>query len=326
MPWIKVDDTDYFVNEKGEVRNPKGVISKPPGGRLGIYRNGRYEKFYRIEHYYRASTLGSGAVVDVILPRCLEGEEWKPSPRNERYYVSNRGRVYKARYVGKSGGIKGGLIVEPYIDEDGYVICELGKVHRLVYETFVAKIPKGHSVLHRNGVTVDNYPDNLKVGTPADNHEDRRAHLTQFIGETSPSSVMTMELARQIRAHPLYRGGYGSQRRLAKIFGVHPHNIHTIQSGAYSDRNLERMKRSLRNLIRRESRRGILPKECLVDYLRRLKTWGPITSAIRERVKSYVPKWKDVYASSGVELYMERRRQGVRRLHKRRLDLSVRRS
>ena len=315
MPWVRVEKSDYFVNQHGEVRNPKGIVSKPASGRVGIYKGNNKYDYYTIKNYYIKSILGVGAVLKTKLPKPLQDEIWKEYPLDNKYLVSNRGRAFIKRYLSKAGR-RGGFILESYLDNDGYVHCSLGKMHRLVYITFNGDLAKTDNVLHKNGITIDNTPENLKKGSAYNNHQDRRKHLTQFIGETSPSAIMTIKLASEIRRHKLFK--QGKFKKLAIKYNINPWNISNLQNpDRYSERKLNLMKKSLAKQVRNELKRRILPKECLIDYLKRFKVWGNVPIDLLEGVKNYVPKWKDIYASPGVDLYMERRRTGKRRVFKR---------
>ena len=93
------------------------------------------------------------------------------------YKVNNRGEVFNVKR--NMAKLKGQL----QRSINGYIFYRLGyKVkyaHRLVYETFVGKIPKGMEIMHRNGDRFDNRLDNLDCGTQKQNSTSYSKHLAQ---------------------------------------------------------------------------------------------------------------------------------------------------
>ena len=119
---------------------------------------------------------------------------------------------------------------------DGYgrmrVSGKMAGAHRLAYELFVGPVPDGMHVLH----SCDNRrcvnPAHLRVGTHADNMNDKRLR-GRAAGERNPKAKLTERDALAIREmrrrHPpgnRWRGGPGDF--LARWFGVSHSSISTV--------------------------------------------------------------------------------------------------
>lgn len=107
-------------------------------------------------------------------------EIWKSIKDYPDYEVSNLGRVKSLkRLVKKWNGMRtvNELILKHDTDFQGYDRVRLRInnstkrmfVHRLVYETFINKIPLGHQINHINRIPNDNTLSNLEVVTPREN-------------------------------------------------------------------------------------------------------------------------------------------------------------
>jgi len=73
-------------------------------------------------------------------------------------------------------------------------------VHRLVAEVFHGQPPHpGAHVLHSDGDKNNNVADNLRWGTPADNHADTERHGHRLKGERHPQAKLTEAAVRNIR-------------------------------------------------------------------------------------------------------------------------------
>lgn len=89
------------------------------------------------------------------------------------YEVSNWGRVRSLNY-NHTGKVK---VLKQCKNKDGYLLVDLCKdgkrkncrVHRLVWETFVGKIPEGYELDHRDGDKTNNRLENLKCVTHEEN-------------------------------------------------------------------------------------------------------------------------------------------------------------
>lgn len=101
-------------------------------------------------------------------------EEWKTIDGYSNYMVSNLGRVKSLNFRGNTGKEE---LRKPVINPNGYLVIFLSNVgkqkgfmiHRLVYEAFVGKIPKGKQVNHINEDKTDNRLENLNLMTPREN-------------------------------------------------------------------------------------------------------------------------------------------------------------
>ena len=99
-------------------------------------------------------------------------EQWKVIEEYPNYQVSNLGNV---KSLGNNKTRKEKILKPQY--KKGYLsvtLCKNGKVktfkiHRLVYETFVGKIPKGMQCNHINEKKTDNRLVNLNLMTPKEN-------------------------------------------------------------------------------------------------------------------------------------------------------------
>lgn len=97
-------------------------------------------------------------------------EKWLPVKDYPGYFISNLGRVYstKVNRIMRFGTTK---------KTNGYYIAHFSKnnkakcflVHRLVYETFVGKVPDGLQINHIDENKYNNRLDNLELVTQSQN-------------------------------------------------------------------------------------------------------------------------------------------------------------
>lgn len=119
----------------------------------------------------------------------MRAEEWRPVPGWEALYeVSGAGRVRSLpRTVAGGNGshaVRGGRILQPVPDPDGYAFVSLSNgtakrasVHSLVAAAFLGPRPTPeHEVRHLDGDPANSTLTNLAYGTGAENWEDRRRH------------------------------------------------------------------------------------------------------------------------------------------------------
>lgn len=86
---------------------------------------------------------------------------------DDMYYVSADGDVY-SKYIHR--------LLKHYIDRDGYHRVDIHgkhiKVHKLVYEVWKGKVPKGRQINHKDDNKDHNTYRNLYLGTQRKNIED----------------------------------------------------------------------------------------------------------------------------------------------------------
>lgn len=112
----------------------------------------------------------------------MTDEIWRPIPGwEDRYQVSNFGRVRSRRRRGAPGGLR-----RLANDAFGYRVLSLSRpgarvtkrVHVLVLTAFVGPRPTGHLVRHLDGDPSNNRLSNLAWGTSSENNHDQVRHGT----------------------------------------------------------------------------------------------------------------------------------------------------
>jgi|DEB0MinimDraft_6_1074348.scaffolds.fasta_scaffold03372_3 hypothetical protein len=146
--------------------------------------------------------------------------QWKPIPTYNNYEVSNLGQV-RNKITGKllSQATKKGN--HPY---QRVHLCQDGKakyllVHRLVLEAFVGPCPNGQQCLHLDSNPRNNRLDNLKWGTPVENHS-----TINRSGERNGRSKLTTDDVVFIREYT------GKLKDLVDMFNVSYGYITNIRS------------------------------------------------------------------------------------------------
>lgn len=134
-------------------------------------------------------------------------ENWKKVIGFEDFYmVSSKGRIKR---IAKGGAAQIGKILVKSADPDGYHRIGLTvdsvrvtkKVHRLVAENFLGKIPDGYTVNHKDGDKQNNCMENLEIVSRGANI----AHAFQVIktqnvtGHLNPRAILTDEKVIEIR-------------------------------------------------------------------------------------------------------------------------------
>lgn len=125
-------------------------------------------------------------------------EEWKDVSGWEGLYkVSDLGRVQGPR-----------TILKPHPNKDGYfqvLLFRKGRgtnklVSRLVCEAFHGPPPfEGAQALHRDGINIHNYPDNLYWGTHQQNMDDQQRLNELPVGEDHHRAKLTWSIVVSIR-------------------------------------------------------------------------------------------------------------------------------
>lgn len=151
-------------------------------------------------------------------------EKWKEIPGYEdKYKISNLGNVYSKKYK---------RLLKIQINNGRYKCVSLSKdnkrklhtLHRLIYMTFIGKIPKHLYVCHIDGNNKNNSIDNLKLGTPKENSQDMITHKTVLWGQKSPNAKLTEDDVKYIRKNP----DKLSRNQMAKKFLVSKRTIQFV--------------------------------------------------------------------------------------------------
>ena len=150
----------------------------------------------------------------------LSDQQWKTIPTYSSYEISNYGQV---RRIGSnknlSASTKKGK--HPY---QRVHLCKDGKaryllVHRLVLEAFVGPCPPGYQCLHLDNNPRNNRLDNLKWGTPKENHS-----TIDRTGEKNGKAKLTLADVKYIRAYT------GPLKDLVTQFNVSYKHLTNIRS------------------------------------------------------------------------------------------------
>jgi hypothetical protein len=115
------------------------------------------------------------------------------------------------------------------LNQDGYGRPHVGgkqiMAHRLSYETFVGKIPKGLLVLHKCDNPCCVNPNHLFIGTDMDNQKDMIKKGRKRWGEREPRALLTDDAVKFIRKHGKPKDPKYGWRPLGKRFGVSSETI-----------------------------------------------------------------------------------------------------
>lgn len=95
------------------------------------------------------------------------------------------------------------------------------KVHKLVYEAFVGKIPEGCDVHHLDNNKLNNHFSNLEI---VEMSKHRSLHFT---GENNPRATLTQQEVDEIRK----RYKQETIKQIADSLGISYRNIHRIVRG-----------------------------------------------------------------------------------------------
>jgi hypothetical protein len=144
-----------------------------------------------------------------------------------RYEINENGEIF-SNFLGFFKKRKLTLGIRGYYQ----IILHKGKhskkrpLHRLLYETFVEKIPRGKQINHIDGNKVNNSLENLEVVTPSENalHAFRIGLHQHTIGEKHGQSKLKDRDILKIRR---LSNNY-TQQQIAEIFNVNQATISYI--------------------------------------------------------------------------------------------------
>jgi hypothetical protein len=136
-------------------------------------------------------------------------------PSRPNYEISADGVVRNAR----SGRV---LMARPRQSAVRYyLVTSIGRVHRLLAEALAGRTLQPHElVLHKNGEAFDNRPENLRIGTAAENSRDKIA------SNTNGRRLRNQDI-RDLRALAPHR----SRRELAAQFRISTSHVGAILTG-----------------------------------------------------------------------------------------------
>lgn len=147
-------------------------------------------------------------------------ETWLPLPRDDRYEVSDLGRVRSWASKGRNSHTRAQQprVLKQANGSKGYLAVFPGGrfqlVHRMVLETFRGPCPDGMLACHGNGVRTDNRLENLRWDTPEANCADELLHGTSNRGMANNTAKLTESDVLYIRRSP------EATSVLARRFGV----------------------------------------------------------------------------------------------------------
>ena len=126
-----------------------------------------------------------------------ESVEYRPVPGFPGYRVGNDGSVWSC-WAGRRWHQ-----LRPRTRKGGWLQVQLRRtshyVHRLILAAFVGPCPEGMQCRHLNGVAGDNRLQNLRWGTYAENHCDKKRHGTLPRGIRCYQAVLTEDDVQAIR-------------------------------------------------------------------------------------------------------------------------------
>jgi len=212
------------------------------------------------DHKILTKEFGMISIKEVLKNNCEvifdeTAEYFKECPVSSNYLISNKGRLYSKKRIGRlkedgSGGkIYGGSFPKGEIDKDGYIRVFLTSkdenlrkrfiLHRLVAMTFIPNPENLPVVNHKNGIKLDNSIENLEWTTVTENNrhayktglnsiEESTKRLPRFKGEKHAMSKLTEEDVDKM--FQMYNNG-STKAELAKYFNVTPTTSGRILNG-----------------------------------------------------------------------------------------------
>jgi hypothetical protein len=145
---------------------------------------------------------------------------------NPNYFVTEDGRVWSrhTKKFLKQSTVGGYRQVRLQANKT----VQQPKVHRLVAEAFIGRIPDGMHVCHCDGDRTNNRRDNLRIDTPKGNAADKKKHGTYLAGERIANSKVDDATVLEIRAR-LEAGERG--RHIARDLGLSESIVSKIKRG-----------------------------------------------------------------------------------------------
>ena len=103
-------------------------------------------------------------------------------------------------------------------------------VHRIVYESFVGRIPDGMQINHIDGNKQNNHISNLEVCTPQENVA--HAYMLGLArgGEGESNSMSKVKERQVLQMYDLFELGY-SNKAVGEMFGLHDRYVSLIRHG-----------------------------------------------------------------------------------------------
>ena len=159
-------------------------------------------------------------------------EEWMPWPYDERYEVSNRGRVRSWAVTGRKTRGNRSKLLTPYLTGDAkcqYPTVSINnrniKVHRMVLESFCGPVLAGMQVNHIDGNKLNSAVLNLEYVTPSQNvkHAFDTGLAEPRRGESNNKAKLTTEDVIAIRRSK------ATGVALARRYGVSPAAISSVR-------------------------------------------------------------------------------------------------
>lgn len=146
-------------------------------------------------------------------------EIWKVFPTDNRYEISNRGRVRNTtngKILKPSNGGKGYALFPRYRDGEYTGMY----IHQAVALAFIGECPEGFQVSHLDGDKLNNCVENLAYETPVDNINRKVEHGTHPDGDKNSQAKLTAEQVLSMREYAMCNKV--TNKELGDMYGVSP--------------------------------------------------------------------------------------------------------
>ena len=122
------------------------------------------------------------------------------------------------------------LLKKTYSPTNGYLICGIGYIHRIVATCFIGSIPVGYEVNHINGIKTDNRACNLEIVTKSENakHAYRTGLAKPPSGERNGGAKLSNDACLELCY--MLKEGF-SNREIGEFFGLHDRYVSLIRHG-----------------------------------------------------------------------------------------------